>query len=140
MTQLIIANSAIGTHSCNVTRPAKTAISTRYLLGKLDSGSVAICEDSDSPIGIITDEAAAAGEIVNVALLGGPDTLLAVADSAIEEGAILIPASDGKVEPLPTSVDGTYTAIGVALTSSTAEGQTIEFISCVPHQHVVEIN
>ncbi|MDR2778734.1 MAG: DUF2190 family protein [Puniceicoccales bacterium] len=147
MTQLILSNSAIGTHACNITKQAAEAVPTKYLLGKFGTQitDVALCGTSDLPIGIITDEAAAhvsgeSKEIVNVALLGSPDTLQAVASTAITAGSIIIPAESGKVKPLPapTTGDETYTMIGIALTAATADGQVIEFMSCVPQQHVVK--
>ncbi|MDR2628431.1 MAG: hypothetical protein LBC30_00290 [Puniceicoccales bacterium] len=147
MTQLILSNSAIGTHACNITKQAEEAIPTKYLLGKFGTQKtdVALCGLSDLPIGIITDETSAPTpggpkEIVNVALLGSPDTLQAVASTAITAGSILIPAGNGKIKPLPApgADDQTYTMVGIALTSATADGQVIEFMSCVPQQHVVK--
>jgi hypothetical protein len=149
MTQLILSNSAIGTHACNITKQAEEAIPTKYLLGKFGTQNtdVALCGSSDLPIGIITDEAAAptsegSKEIVNVALLGSPNTLQAVASAAITAGSILIPAGNGKISPLPEPTTGaqTCTMVGIALTPATADGQVIEFMSCVPQQHVVESN
>ncbi|MDR1890669.1 MAG: DUF2190 family protein [Puniceicoccales bacterium] len=146
MTQLILSNSVVGTHACNITKQAEEAIPTKYLLGKFGTQEtdVALCGTSDLPIGIITDEAAAPTsggpkEIVNVALLGSPDTLQAVASTAIAAGAILIPAESGKVTtlPEPTESDQICTMIGIALTSAAAN-QIIEFMSCVSQQHVVK--
>ncbi|MDR1457883.1 MAG: hypothetical protein LBI47_03485 [Puniceicoccales bacterium] len=147
MTQLILSNSTIGTHACNVTKQAEEAIPTKYLLGKFGTQKtdVALCGSSDLPIGIITDEAAdpTSGwpkEIVNVALLGSPNTLQAVASTEITAGSIVVPAENGKVKPLPapTGNDQICTMIGIALTPATADGQVIEFMSCVPQQHVVK--
>ncbi|MDR2603206.1 MAG: hypothetical protein LBC11_01435 [Puniceicoccales bacterium] len=147
MTQLILSNSAIGTHACNITKQAEEAIPIKYLLGKFgeQKTDVALCGLPDLPIGIITDEAAAptpegTKEIVNIALLGSPNTLQAVASVAVAAGSIIIPAGNGKVKPLPAAItdDQTYIMIGIALTSATADGQVIEFMSCVPQQHVVK--
>jgi hypothetical protein len=147
MTQIILSNSEIGTHACNITKQAEEAITTKYLLGKFGTlqSDIAISGESDLPIGIITDEAAAPTasgekEIVNVALLGSPDSLKAVASEAITAGSILIPAENGKVKSLPasSSADQTYTMIGIALTSAATNGQIVEFMSCVPQQHIVK--
>ncbi|MDR1433089.1 MAG: hypothetical protein LBI61_01975 [Puniceicoccales bacterium] len=143
MTQLILSNSEIGSHTCNIAKRAETAIETKYLLGKLvpQSLNVAICGEDDLPIGIITDEAEAptAGkrEIVNVSLLGSSDTLLAVASEAIQAGDIIVPAADGKVKPLPIA-PGIYAMVGIALTGAAGANQRMEFMSCVPQQHVVQ--
>ncbi|MDR1414078.1 MAG: DUF2190 family protein [Puniceicoccales bacterium] len=135
--------SKIGTHDCNITKQAEEGISQKYLLGKLGSSEtgVAVCGISDFPIGIITDEAAApdvSGEsaIVNVALLGGATTLQAVASGSVAAGALLVPAAGGKVQSLPED-SGTYNVIGLALTSATADGSRLEFMSCVPQLRVV---
>ncbi|MDR2737381.1 MAG: DUF2190 family protein [Puniceicoccales bacterium] len=147
MTHLILSNSAVGTHAGNVTKLAEEAVATKYLLGKFgtEESNVAICNGADFPVGIITDEAGApatdgAKETVNVALLGGSDTLLAVASGAISAGSIIIPSDGGKVRALPaaTASDATYGVIGFALTSASSDGQLIEFASCIQRQHVVE--
>ncbi|MDR2737484.1 MAG: hypothetical protein LBB18_00895 [Puniceicoccales bacterium] len=143
MTQLILSNSAVGTHACNITKRAAEKIETKYLLGKFGSSStdIEICGATDLPIGIITDEAnapAANGEksIVNVALLGSSDTLQAVASDAILAGKLLIPAAGGKVQGIPTTT-GTYSVVGAALTTATVPGEIIEFMSCIPQQHAI---
>jgi hypothetical protein len=125
---------------------AEETFPIKYLLGKFGTSesSVGICDSADFPIGIVTDEASASNpsepEIVNVALLGGPDTLRAVASGTISVGSILVPAENGRVKSLPgrTSDDVTYESIGIALTSATAGDQIIEFLSCVPQQRVVK--
>jgi hypothetical protein len=140
MTQLILSNSTIGSHSGNITKLAGESISSRHLLGKFGEleSDVKICGAEDLPFGIITDEGSS-GEIVNVALLGGPDTLFAVASEGICAGSILVPADGGKVKalPQPTSSSATYNTIGIALTSTASGGGIIEFVSCVPQQHTV---
>ncbi|MDR1414149.1 MAG: DUF2190 family protein [Puniceicoccales bacterium] len=140
MTQSTLSN--LGTHSCNITRQAEDAISRKYLLGKLDSSGqrIRVCDGSDFPIGIITDEAEAPrdGEeaIVNVALLGSPTTLQAVASAPIEVGTLLVPADDGKVQPLPSDT-GNYYVIGFALTRAAADDDLLEFMSCVPQMYAI---
>src|SRR3954468_5213718 len=87
-----LANIAEGSHEGNITKAVDAVITERYLLAKVGSASdrVAACGAVDTPIGIITDEAAAIGDLVNVALLGSsPSTLRMVASAAIAQGALL---------------------------------------------------
>src|ERR1043165_577994 len=73
-----LSNIAEGTHDGNITKAVDAAITERFLLAKVGSASdrVAVAGAADTPIGVITDEAAAAAELVNVALLGSsPGTL-----------------------------------------------------------------
>jgi hypothetical protein len=146
MTELISSGAAVGTHDCNITKRAETAIATRYLLGKFGTlpTDVGICGASDLPIGVITDEAKSPAElqekaIVNVALLGSPTTLNAVAGAQIHAGDILVAAEGGMVKPLPEAQASaqTYCMVGIAMTGADAIGRSIEFMSCVPQQWVV---
>ena len=110
------------------------------MLGKIGStqDKIDICGSSDLAIGVITDEAGI-GEDVNVALLGAPDTLNVVASGAISAGTLIVPDSGGKVKAIPAAgeSDATYNVVGIALTSASSDGDIIEFVSCVPQQHVV---
>lgn len=134
MRKIILSNIAEGTHAGNITKCAASAISQKYLLGKLaEDNKIAIADADDTPIGVITDEAAQAGEYVNVALLGASDTLKMTADGAISAGSIVIPAQGGKVKALP-STSGTYLQIGIALNSAVTGG-IVECVSCVPVQN-----
>ena len=140
MKKLILSNSSVGTHYENITRNAESAISIKYLLGKIGStqDKIDICGSSDLAIGVITDEAGI-GEDVNVALLGAPDTLNVVASGSISAGTLIVPDSGGKVKAIPAAgeSDATYNVVGIALTSASSDGDIIEFVSCVPQQHVV---
>ena len=126
MTKLILSNSVVGTHTGTVTKNTSEAITQKYLLCKLSSnGTVAIAGDSDTPIGVITDEADAGG-IVNVALLGGSDTLKIIAGSQITAGSKIYAGAAGKAASTGTEM------IGIALTGASAAGVEIEFVSCLP--------
>ncbi len=136
MRKIILSNVAEGTHSGNITKNADDVISQKYLLGKLTTtGTIAVAGENDTPIGVITDEATQAGEIVNVALLGASDTLKMVAGGAITAGSIIVPASDGKIQAIPEQA-GTYLQIGIALNDAASDG-FVECVSCLPVQHVV---
>ena len=103
-------------------------ISTRYLLGKIGStaGNIAIAGAADKPIGVITDEAAAIGDFVDVDLLGSAkETKIMVASAAIAAGDYLMPAANGKVATMSASA-GTYYCVGRALKAAAADGDQIE--------------
>jgi hypothetical protein len=125
---VLLANIAEGTHDGNITKAADAAITERFLLGKVGSASdrVAVAGASDTPIGVITDEAAAAGDLVNVALLGArPSTLRMVASGAIAQGALVEPAASGRIQTLGVGA-GTHHVVGRALDAATNAGDVIE--------------
>ena len=112
-----LANIAEGTHDGNITKAVDAAITERFLLAKVGSASdrVAVAGAADTPIGVITDEAAAVGDLVNVALFGSArSTLRMVASAAIAQGALLEPAASGRVQTLTGTV-GTHHVVGRAL-------------------------
>jgi hypothetical protein len=123
-----LANIAEGTHQGGLTKAADAAIAERHLLGKIGSASdrVAVCGAADIPIGVITDEAAAAGELVSVSLLGSTrGTVRMVASAAIVQGALLEPAANGRVQTLGAGA-GTHHVVGRALDAAGAAGDVIE--------------
>lgn len=125
---VFLANIAEGTHEGGITKAADAAITERFLLGKIGSAAdrVAVCGAADTPIGVITDEAAAAGELVNVALLGSSrSTVKMVASAAIAQGALLEPAASGRVQTLGAGA-GTHHVVGRALDAAGAAGDAIE--------------
>lgn len=125
---VLLANIAEGVHDGNITKAVDTAVTERFLLAKVGSASdrVAVCGATDTPIGVITDEAAAVGDIVNLALLGSArSTLRMVASAAIAQGALLEPAASGRVATLGVGV-GTHHVVGRALDAAGAAGDVIE--------------
>jgi hypothetical protein len=123
-----LANIAEGTHAGSITKATDAAITERWLIGKIGSASdrVAICGAGEVPIGVITDEAAAAGELVSVSLLGSSSgTVRMVASAAIAQGALLEPAANGRVATLGIGA-GTHHVIGRALDAAGAAGDVIE--------------
>ncbi len=123
-----LANIAEGTHDGNITKEADGAITERHLLAKVGSASnrVAVCGAADTPIGVITDEAAAAADLVNVALFGSArSTLRMVASAAIAQGALVEPAASGRVATLGAGA-GTHHVVGRALDAAANAGDVIE--------------
>ena len=128
-------------HGYAITKYSTGSISQRWLLGQLhtDTTQIKPCAlASAMPLGIITDEASAAGETVAVELLGAiPGTIRAVAAGAVSAGEAVYTAASGRVQSLPSTA-GTYYQVGVSLTAAAASGDEIEIITCVPRKLVVE--
>lgn len=136
---LVAYNLDPGVHADgNITKKSDAAITTRYLLGKdgSDDSHIAACGAADLPLGVITDEAAAAEDYVNIQALGHGATVRMVASEAITVGEDVYTAASGKIQDEPAAA-GTYYKVGTALTAASADGDTIEIASCVPVRTVV---
>jgi hypothetical protein len=123
-----LANIAEGTHEGNITKAVDATITERFLLAKIGSASdrVAVAGAADTPIGVITDEAAAIGDLVSVALLGARhSTVRMVASGAITQGSLVEPAASGRVQTLGVGV-GTHHVVGRALDAASNAGDVIE--------------
>ncbi|MDB6108263.1 MAG: hypothetical protein JWR69_13 [Pedosphaera sp.] len=139
--QVEFANVAEGTHTNGqITRLTDAALATRFFVVKIgsDADHVAVsAANTDIPLGICTDEAPAAEELVSIALLGAaPGTLKAVAGAAIAAGAFIQSNGDGTVITLKAT-SGTWYIIGRAITAAAAANDVIEFDPCLPIQRVV---
>jgi len=137
--RLSACNVGEGTHAGGVTRKTDAAIATRHLLVKVgsDASHVAACGASEVPIGTVPDEASAAEENVEVALLGcAPSTRKMVASEAIDAGEKVYTAASGKVQDLPAGA-GTYYCVGTALTPASADGDVIEVDPAPAQKEVV---
>jgi hypothetical protein len=136
MNTLVLSNSTIGTHEDCITKCAKTAIKSHRLvvLDGTDSDQVLHATADSLPFGVADDEAAA-GEILNIDLLGCSNTINIVAGAAISAGSLLIPGAHGKVLPLPTA-EGNYICIGLALSSAFCGGD-VEVLTSLPYPYVI---
>ena len=128
-----LANIAEGTHlsSQGVTYEADGAITERNLLVKRGGASnrIAICGAADTPIGVCSDESAAAADLVNVRPFNSDQTILVVASAAIAQDALLEPAANGRVATLGGGA-GTHHVVGRALNAAGAAGDLIEMAPC----------
>lgn len=129
-----------GTHKGGlITMLAAAAITTRYKLVKkgADANHIAvIAAAADEPIGICTDEPAAAEDPVNVTMLGAHDgTVPMVAGGNITDGAVVYSKGDGTVIVKPTAA-GTYWKVGTAR-GAWSSGETLEVIPCKPRKLIV---
>lgn len=136
----VFANS-VGVHAGSLTYLADEAIGRRFLIGALgsDSRHIALCDPSDMPLGVITDEAGAAEEPVAVSLLGSASTTLKmVASGAIEAGSLVYVDTGGKVAEPPSS-PGEYYCVGRSLTSASGDGDLVEVDPCLPRELTIEL-
>jgi hypothetical protein len=129
--RIIFANVAEGTHRGNITFLAGDPILTRQVLVALQDNVVHVADSDEIPIGVITDEAEAANNPVNVQLLGGESTAIIIAGAPIAAGSRVVSAADGKITALPFAA-GTYLQVGIALTSATAAGDGVEVLTGIP--------
>lgn len=114
----VFANST-GTHGGHITRLADAAHTARHLLVAVgsDASHVAVV-GSGIPLGVCTDTPSAAGDAVNVALLGcAQSTLQMVASASVTAGTELVAQASGKAGPTPV-LPGTYYKVGIALTDA----------------------
>ncbi len=134
----VLANAAGGIHEGGrLTKKADGAIAVRYLLGKTgtDAEHVAVCGAGDRPLGVITDEAEAAEDLVNVETFGAAgETKRMVASEALAAGSLVYTAADGKVRGRP-SATGTCYCVGRALTAASADGDLIEADPMAPQAY-----
>lgn len=101
---------------------------TAKALVKLDSGTVVLntVTSTDDPIGV-GEYAADADDQVAVRLLNDAGTFEMIAAGAIDAGADVYAAADGKVSALSASA-GDYRKIGIALEAAAADGDIIEVL------------
>jgi hypothetical protein len=118
----------------NIAKLSDAAFTTRHALVKIGSDSdhvAASAANTDIPLGVCTDEAPAAEELVNVALLGVANgTLKVVLGGTVAAGDMLQSNGDGTAIKLLTTT-GTFYNIGRALSAGVA-GDTIEFAHTFP--------
>ena len=134
----IAANDSVaGTHPQGlVPLLSSAAIAARYLLVSLSSGKALTGTAADEPVGIAQDSAAAADQLIPVAVLGNtPGTLLMTAGGAISIGDKVYAAANGKVTVKPSS--GTCWCVGTAISAALADGDIIEVIHRTPVSETV---
>ena len=108
------AESNTGTHGGVDTKLADAAFSYRHLLVKAgsDADHVDLCGASNLPLGVTSDQPAAAEDPVNVTLLGvARGTVRMTCGSAIAAQTDVYAAANGFVQALPGTA-GTYYRVG----------------------------
>lgn len=120
---------------------ASAALATRYVFVKAgadDEHIAAIAATSDRPLGVITDEAAAAEDPIDVELAGiNGRTLPCVASAAIATLNLdMYIDAVGKVMIKPTAA-GTYWKVGRNLTLAAAANDPVEVQACEPRKLIV---
>ena len=137
--ETVLSNLFEGVHDSIKTLIAASNITTRYLLAKAgaDDNHADICGAADVPIGFFQDEGSAEDPLgLAVGLLGHGATKRAVSSEIIAFGEEVFTAANGKVQNRPTGA-GTYWFIGIALSTSTGDGDVIELNDCVPVKLVI---
>jgi hypothetical protein len=134
---------SIGTHeNGKITRKCDAALADGVVVkAGTDDNHVAVATAAtENPIGVATSATDAAEDDVGVELFSAPGTKKGVALAAIAVGARLCAATAGKVQTLPTTVNGTYYVIGRAITAAAAAADEIEYEGCVPYPVVISGN
>jgi len=131
----VFGNIAEGSHATgNVAKLTDGAIANRNSLVKTGSDSdhiAASAANTDIPLGICTDEAAGAEELVNIAVLGSANgTLKVILGGTVNAGDMLQSNGDGTAVKLLTTT-GTFYNIGRALQGGVS-GDVIEFAQTFP--------
>ena len=129
-----LANIGEGTHGNGaLSKRTDAAHASRYLLGKFgsDVDHVAIAGAADVPLFLVTDEAAAAEDLVACQLLAVSDgTVKMVTNGAgvLAAGDLLVPAAGGKVAKKAAGA-GNYYIVGIALQAAAAtDGLELEVV------------
>ena len=117
-----IASNSSGTYEGGcVTRHSEGALGTRYLIVKqgATTSGILVCGATDTPLGILTDEAEESGDVVMVITPGGADgTVLVIPAVSISAGDVVYTAAAGKVTNVPVAG---CRRIGIALEDGTAD-------------------
>lgn len=87
------------------------------------NGTVGVAAAADQDIGVVTREAFAAGDVVDVQLISAPGTHYAVASGVIDCGALVYGDDGGKVGEQVTAGGSLR---GVAMEAASADGDIIE--------------
>lgn len=125
------------------TRLADNAFTQRYLLAKpgSDASHIDICTAADRPIGVVPDMTPTTDTDTSyplpVNLLGlNEDTERMIASGAIGLTDTVVADAGGKVAALPAAA-GSYWVVGIPLSTTTADGDQIEVVPCVPYKVTV---
>lgn len=132
-------NFHVGSREKSYTAKASAALASRFLLVRPTANpfEIALNGVADMPVGVCDDECDAAGDLVNVNILGLVDrTITMVASEAIGLDDEVYTAANGRVQDLPTGA-GTYWKVGRPLTIAAANGDKIEVIPCYPVRLVI---
>ncbi len=139
---ICLSNIAEGVHGDGcVTKKADAAQALRHALVMFgsDVDHVAVTTaNTDIPLGICDDEAAAAEDNINVQVLGQKSgTILGRAHASITQGDYLVPAAAGRVQTMTGLTSVTTYIFGVALNAATTQDDLVEIAHCAPVQRVI---
>jgi hypothetical protein len=137
-----LSNIAEGVHGDGcVSKKADAVQALMYALVKIgsDIDHVAVTTaNTEIPLGVCDDEAAAIDDYLNVQLLGNKQgTILMRAHAAIDAGDLLVPAAAGRVQTIDGLSSVTTYIVGRALNAATTQDDLVEVQHCVPVQRVI---
>lgn len=139
--KIIAANIGEGTSaSGNLGKRADAAIA-RYSVVKFGSDGAHVAAitsaSATQPLGMVTDQATAAEDPVNVALFGATiGTMRGIVNGAVALTDRLFITAGVKLQPTPVA-SGTYWEVGRPVITAAADGDTIVFVSCYPIKLVI---
>ncbi len=138
----LLANIAEGVHGDgNITKKVDAVQALRHVLVKIgsDADHVAVTTaDTEIPLGVCDDEAAAIEDTINVQVLGAkPGTILVRAHAAITVGDFVVAAAAGRVQTLTGLTTVTTYIVGRALNAAVNQDDLVEIAHCVPVQRVI---
>lgn len=122
------ASATVGTHTNSVAKVADAALAAALLVTRgTDDDHINLAGASDVPLGVIEqNNSAATGERITVLLLGVNETRVLTANGAITANSLVYGAASGKCASSGTQ------CIGVAITTTTTDGDFIEVKTCIP--------
>lgn len=139
---LYLSNVAEGIHGDgNISKKADAVQALRHALVKIgsDIDHVAVTTaNTEIPLGVCNDEAAAIDDAINVQILGATKgTILVRAHAAIDAGDLLVPAAAGRVQTIDGLTTVTTYIVGRALNAATTQDDLVEMAPCLPNQRVI---
>ena len=137
-----LSNIAEGVHGDGcISKKVDAVQALRHALVKFGSDAdhvVVTTADTEVPLGICDDEAAAIEDNINVQVLGQKTgTILARAHAAIGIGAYVVPAAAGRVQTIVGLSGVTTYILGIALNAASNQDDLVEIAHCVPVQRVI---
>jgi len=137
-----LSNIAEGVHGDGcITKKVDAVQALRHALVMFgsDADHVAVTTaDTDIPLGVCDDEAAAIEDNINVQVLGQKSgTILVRAHAAIGIGAFVVPAAAGRAQTIVGLSSVTTYIVGIALNAASNQDDLVEIAHCVPVQRVI---
>jgi len=137
-----LSNIAEGVHGDGcITKKSDAIQALRHVLVKIgsDIDHVAVTTaNTENPLGVCNDEAAAIEDNVNVQVLGAKSgTILVRAHAALDAGDLLVPAAAGRAQTIDGLSSVSVYIVGRALNAATDQDDLVEMAPCLPELRVI---